>query len=80
MLAGDMRNAAAISATAVLAKPSRRNSASAVSMIRARVSSGFVFTCVCMSARLGPETVIIDDFYNSSLRGCQDGDSGHTSD
>jgi hypothetical protein len=43
MFAGDMRNSDAMSATAVLAKPSRRNSASAVAMMRSRVSSGLGF-------------------------------------
>ena len=44
-LAGDMPSSAAMSATAVLAYPTRRNRISAVSRIRARVSSGFALTC-----------------------------------
>src|SRR5215470_7808906 len=70
MLAGDIRSSAAMSATAVLANPIRRNSVSAVSMIRSRVSSGLVLTC----AFIGPGRLlemIYDDFYNSSLVTCQ---------
>src|SRR6266516_1432673 len=58
-----MPSSPAMSATAVLAKPSRRNSASAVSMIRARVSSGLVLGWACMvSLRLKT-----DECHNSSV-------------
>src|SRR5215470_7879099 len=45
-LAGDILSSEAMSATVVLAKPSRRNSASAVAMIRPRVSSGLTLAMV----------------------------------
>src|SRR5439155_26342856 len=59
-----------MSATAVLAKPRRRNSASAVSMIRARVSSGLVLTCgfIGWGAFL---FVNSDEISNSSEAACQ---------
>src|SRR5215471_3274373 len=69
-LAGDILSSAAMSATAVLAKPRRRNSASAVSMIRARVSSGLILTCGFIALPL-----LTDEFHNSSRRSCQDAKS-----
>src|SRR5712671_6990026 len=61
-----------MSATAVLANPSRRNGASAVAMIRARVSSGLVLTCGYTDAdsRLRLR-LTSDEFSNSSLGDCQ---------
>ena len=59
---------AAMSATAVLAKPSRRNSASAVSMMRARVSSGLVLIC---AVHRGVVSVMTDEYDNSSVNGSQ---------
>src|SRR5437016_3745432 len=59
-----MPSSPAISATAVLAKPSLRNSASAVSMIRARVSSGLVLVCAFM----GRLHLTTDECYNSSVQ------------
>src|SRR5262245_40945774 len=57
-----------MSATAVFANPSRRNSASAVSTIRARVSSGLVLTC----GLIGDVTRLNNDnLRNSSLVQCQ---------
>src|SRR6266568_4711736 len=66
-----MPSSAAMSATAVLANPMRRNSASAVSMIRARVSSGLSLTWGFM-AHSGCGLVNTDDFHNSSPEGCQE--------
>src|SRR5258708_3548375 len=61
-----------MSATAVLANPSRRNSTSAVAMIRARVSSGLVLTCGYTDAdsRLRLRLTSVE-FSNSSLGDCQ---------
>src|SRR5437764_9276129 len=70
MLAGDILSSAAISATAVLANPSRRNSASAVSMIRARVSSGLSLTWGFIGG-VPACGVNADDFHNSSYLACQ---------
>src|SRR5262249_34917896 len=55
-----------MSATAVLANPIRRNSASAVSTIRARVSSGLSRTCGLIGGWLA-RFVNSDEFNNSSL-------------
>src|SRR4051812_33571114 len=65
-----MPRSEAMSATAVLANPRRRNSASAQSMMRARVSSGRVLTCVFMTAV--HVQVMTDDFFNSSVIRSQD--------
>src|SRR5206468_1276664 len=62
--AGDIPSSAAISATAVLAKPSRRNRASAVSIMRARVSSGLVLGCAFIKLVHG---LLTDENNNSSV-------------
>src|SRR5262245_59744274 len=63
-----MSSSAAMSATVVLAKPRRRNSASAASMMRARVSSGlgFTFTTGIMGQPFVPG-LYSDEFRNSSV-------------
>src|SRR5438309_2027009 len=71
-LAGDILSAEAMSATAVFAKPSRRNSASAVSMMRARVSSALTLTCGFIGFDLGQyhmTKVIIRHSSNVNPRG-----------
>src|SRR5262245_47759931 len=60
-----------MSATAVLAKPSRRNSPSAASMMRARVSSGLVLTCTVTAVVL-----MTDENSNSSASACQEASGG----
>src|SRR5215471_2994360 len=73
-LAGDILSSAAMSATAVFAKPSRRNSASAVSMIRARVSSDLILTCGFIVTLV---VMLNDRKRNSSQIGCQDNSCAH---
>src|SRR5205823_798894 len=71
-LAGDILSSEAMSATAVFAKPSRRNSASAVSMMRARVSSALTLTCGFIGFDLGQyhmTKVIIRHSSNVNPRG-----------
>src|SRR5579883_1413298 len=69
-----MPSSAAISATAVLAKPNRRNSPSAACIIRARVSSGLVLTCGFMVSASGRLLELnTDEFNNSSVCRCQAG-------
>src|SRR5262249_46978849 len=55
-----------MSATAVLANPSRRNKVSAVSTIRARVSSGLGLICGLIGEWLA-RFMNSDDLHNSSL-------------